>query len=42
MALALDGLGDRQAAIERAGAALAIFEQLEHPSAEKVQKRLAE
>ncbi len=42
MSLAFDKLGDRAKAIANAEAALKIYEQIEHPSVEKVRKRLAD
>ncbi len=42
MSLALDKLGQRQEAIDRAKAALSIFEQIESPDAEKTRQKLAE
>jgi tetratricopeptide (TPR) repeat protein len=41
MSLSLDKLGDRAEAIVNAEAALKIYEQIEHPSVEKVRKKLA-
>ena len=42
MSLALDKLGQRPEAIDRAKAALVIFEQIESPDAEKARQKLAE
>jgi tetratricopeptide (TPR) repeat protein len=42
MSLALDKLGDRVEAIDKAKSTLAIFEQIESPLAEKVKQKLAE
>jgi tetratricopeptide (TPR) repeat protein len=42
MSLDLDKLGDRAQAIAHGEAALGVFEQIEHPSAARVRKQLAE
>jgi hypothetical protein len=42
MSLALEKLGQRPEAIDRAKAALEIFEQIEHPDAEKTRQKLLE
>ncbi len=42
MSLALDKLGQRPEAIDRAKAALVIFEQIESPDAEKARQKLSE
>jgi len=42
MSLALDKLGQRPEAIDRAKAALVIFEQIESPDAEKAWQKLSE
>ena len=41
MALALDQLGDRDQAIQRAEASLQILEEIEVPNADKVREALA-